>query len=59
VPVTAIASTADPRASVAAVRAWSAHTSRSFRMHLLSGGHFAVLEQPAATHAHLRAALGG
>jgi surfactin synthase thioesterase subunit len=57
VPITAIASTADPRASVATMRGWDRHTSRGFRMHLLSGGHFAVLEQAAVTRSHIYNAL--
>ncbi|MEZ0109839.1 surfactin synthase thioesterase subunit [Catenulispora sp. EB89] len=59
VPVTAIAATADPRASVAQMRGWGRQTSRGFRMHLLSGGHFAVLEHAEATRAFIRGAVEG
>lgn len=59
VPITAIAATADPRASVARMRGWGRQTSRAFRMHLLAGGHFAVLEQVEATQAFIRGALAG
>ncbi|WP_323747678.1 thioesterase II family protein [Catenulispora rubra] len=59
VPITAIAATSDPRASVAKMRGWGRHTSRSFRMHLLSGGHFAVLEQAETTRSFICGALAG
>lgn len=59
VPITAIAATADPRASVAQMRGWGRQTRRGFRMHLLPGGHFAVLEQAEATRAFICGALGG
>lgn len=59
VPITAIAATADPRASVAQMRGWGRQTRRGFRMHLLAGGHFAVLEQAEATRALICGALGG
>lgn len=59
VPITAIAATADPRASVAQMRGWSRHTRRAFRMHLIPGGHFAVLEQAEATRSFISGALAG
>lgn len=59
VPITAIAATADPRASVAQMRGWARQTRRGFRMHLLPGGHFAVLEQAEATRSFICAALAG
>jgi medium-chain acyl-[acyl-carrier-protein] hydrolase len=59
VPITAIAATADPGAGVAKMRGWSRQTSRAFRMHLLSGGHFAVLEQAEATRSFIHGALAG
>ena len=58
-PITAIAATADPRASVATMRGWSRQTGRIFRMQLLSGGHFAVFEQAEATRSFIRGALAG
>ncbi|TCB90059.1 thioesterase [Micromonospora zingiberis] len=39
-PITALTGDADPQASVAAVRAWSAHTSAGFDLRVFSGGHF-------------------
>ena len=59
VPITAIAATADPRAAVANMRGWGRQTGRRFRMHLLSGGHFAVLEQAEATRSFICDALAG
>ncbi len=56
-PVTALASTSDVRASVESVLAWREQTIRPFRGHVLEGGHFAVLEQEAVTLAQLAAAL--
>jgi surfactin synthase thioesterase subunit len=56
-PVTALASTADVRASVESVLAWREQTVRPFRGHVLAGGHFAVLEQEDVTLAHLATAL--
>ncbi|MEU0530756.1 thioesterase II family protein [Amycolatopsis tolypomycina] len=57
VPVTALASTSDVRASVESVLAWREQTVRPFRGHVLDGGHFAVLEQEDVTLAHLAATL--
>ncbi|WP_353942637.1 alpha/beta fold hydrolase [Streptomyces sp. HUAS MG91] len=56
-PVTALAATDDPRASVADAAAWEAHTTGPFTLRTLSGGHFAALEQAAATHRHIESAL--
>ncbi|MEU0442756.1 alpha/beta fold hydrolase [Streptomyces sp. NPDC006186] len=57
VPVTALAATDDPRASVADTAAWEAHTRAGFTLRTLLGGHFAALEQPDLTHKHIAAAL--
>ena len=57
VPITALAASADPRASVEAVAAWREHTTRGFTLHRLAGGHFAVLQQPYVTQELLRQAL--
>lgn len=46
VPVTAIAATDDPRASVESVAAWAQHTTGPFRLHVIDGGHFAIHDQP-------------
>ncbi len=57
VPITAIAATADPRASVESIEAWRDQTVRRFRTRVLTGGHFAVLEQGETTLSLLHAAL--
>ncbi|MFF3635576.1 thioesterase II family protein [Streptomyces sp. NPDC002250] len=57
VPVTAVAATDDPRASVADVAAWEAHTSAGFVLNTLMGGHFAALEQADLTRKYLASAL--
>lgn len=57
VPITAIAATEDPRASVESILAWRDHTVRRFRTHTLDGGHFAVLEQADTVLDFFRAAL--
>lgn len=58
VPVTALAATADARVPVGSVADWREQTVHGFTSHTLEGGHFAVFEQPAATQAFLRQALG-
>jgi surfactin synthase thioesterase subunit len=57
VPITAIASTDDPRAGVDSMTAWRDQTIRRARTHVLPGGHFAVLEQADTTLNWMRAAL--
>lgn len=57
IPVTAIASTGDPRAGVEAMAAWHAHTSATFTWRTMPGGHFAVLEHPSTTLGFLAEAL--
>ncbi|WP_199239257.1 thioesterase [Streptomyces sp. ICBB 8177] len=57
VPVTALAATDDPRAGAADVAGWRDQTLGRFRVHTLTGGHFAVLEQPEVTHRHITEAL--
>jgi surfactin synthase thioesterase subunit len=44
VPVTAFAATSDVRASIDQVSAWEEQTTKGFRMYMLPGGHFAVLD---------------
>jgi medium-chain acyl-[acyl-carrier-protein] hydrolase len=56
-PITAFASTADPRAEQWAVAAWASETSRPFELRVLPGGHFAVLKHAAFVHATIAAAL--
>jgi medium-chain acyl-[acyl-carrier-protein] hydrolase len=50
VPVTAFAATTDPRADPAPVAAWASHTTRDFRIYVLPGGHFAILDQASFVH---------
>ena len=57
VPITALASTQDPRADTESMLAWRDLTVRRFRAHTLVGGHFAVLEQAHVTQAYIRQAL--
>ena len=39
------------------MRGWAAQTTAGFRLHPLTGGHFAVLEQPEETLRVIGAAL--
>lgn len=57
VPLTVLASTADPRAAHHLQERWRELTAAEFRLHTLTGGHFAVLEQHERTHQHLGHAL--
>jgi surfactin synthase thioesterase subunit len=57
VPLTVIASTADPRADLALQHAWREHTTGAFELHTLVGGHFAVFEQEFRTHRFIADAL--
>jgi medium-chain acyl-[acyl-carrier-protein] hydrolase len=57
VPITVLASTADPRAPHGLQTGWRDHTTAAFGLNLLSGGHFAVLEQASATHRYLAGSL--
>jgi surfactin synthase thioesterase subunit len=57
VPITAIAATADPRVGAPTMQAWERHTTDRFELFSLVGGHFAVLEQAAATQRIVRRAL--
>jgi surfactin synthase thioesterase subunit len=57
VPVTAFASTADPRVRHDQVSCWREQTVAEFRFHLFTGGHFAVFEQRDRTHRYITAAL--
>lgn len=49
VPILAIAGTHDQQAKLDSMRGWAAQTTAGFRLHPLSGGHFAVLERSAET----------
>lgn len=57
VPITALGGTEDPRAGAAQLSAWRAQTTRAFRLHLVPGGHFAILRRPGPVHAVLAKAL--
>jgi surfactin synthase thioesterase subunit len=57
IPVTAIAGTSDARATVESMLAWREQTVARFRSRVLTGGHFAVLEQPDSTLYYIREAL--
>jgi surfactin synthase thioesterase subunit len=49
VPILAIAGTADRQAKLDSMRGWAAQTTAGFRLHPLTGGHFAALEQSDET----------
>lgn len=57
VPITALSSTMDPRASTEAVAGWRDQTTGGFETHCMPGGHFAVLERPGLTHRYIAQAL--
>lgn len=57
VPLTVFGATDDPRAGHAQLAAWVAQTGGEFALHMLDGGHFAVLEQTATVHAVIARAL--
>jgi surfactin synthase thioesterase subunit len=57
VPITALPSTDDPRASQELVARWREQTTAEFKLHTFAGGHFAVFEQAALTHSYLFEAL--
>jgi surfactin synthase thioesterase subunit len=59
VPITALASTADPRADIESMLAWRDLTVQRFKAYTLTGGHFAALEQAHVTQAYIRRALCG
>lgn len=57
VPVTVLSSDADPRATDALQRRWREQTTASCTVRTLTGGHFAVFEQPTLVKRHLAEAL--
>jgi surfactin synthase thioesterase subunit len=57
IPITAFAATEDAGADVAQLAAWDTQTRAGFRMHTLSGGHFAVFDHAPQVHGHIAAAL--
>ena len=46
-PVTAFTGDRDPKAGVDEVRAWHAHTTAGFELHVLDGGHFFLVDRQA------------
>jgi medium-chain acyl-[acyl-carrier-protein] hydrolase len=57
VPITVLASDADPRAPHRSQTKWSAQTSAAFALHTLPGGHFAIFEQADLTRGYLTGAV--
>lgn len=57
IPLTAIACTADPQASVAEVAAWRNHSTGPIELRTLIGGHFAVFEQASVTCRYIAEAI--
>ncbi|WP_344950066.1 thioesterase II family protein [Sphaerisporangium flaviroseum] len=57
IPITALPSTADPRAGQGQVARWKEQTTQEFALHTFVGGHFAVFEQAALTHKYISEAL--
>ncbi|WP_158224201.1 thioesterase II family protein [Micromonospora wenchangensis] len=58
IPIRAYAGSADPLVHAPAVAGWAGHTTSSFRLRTLPGGHLFHLESGAALRADIGAALG-
>jgi medium-chain acyl-[acyl-carrier-protein] hydrolase len=56
-PITAFAATDDMGADVGQMAAWERQTSAGFRLHTISGGHFAVFDQAAHVQSLITDAL--
>ncbi|MDJ0346723.1 thioesterase II family protein [Streptomyces sp. H10-C2] len=56
-PVTVLVGDNDPRVSIEEARAWGAHTTAEFGLHVFSGGHFYLAEHQRAVTERLRAVL--
>ncbi|MBB0245180.1 thioesterase [Streptomyces alkaliphilus] len=56
-PITALAADRDPRAGIRDMVGWRRETTGPFRCRVLSGGHFAVLEQAEVTRRRLAEGL--
>lgn len=56
-PITVIAGTDDPRAGIETMADWREQTTAPYRLHTVTGGHFAVLERPEVTHKIIAEAL--
>ena len=56
-PITVIAGTDDPRAGIETMAGWREQTTAPYRLHTVTGGHFAVLERPEVTHKIIAEAL--
>ncbi|MEV5878587.1 alpha/beta fold hydrolase [Streptomyces sp. NPDC052101] len=58
-PVTAFTGDEDPRADIAEVRAWQQHTGSAFRMNVLPGGHFFLVDRQDDVLAAIEERLAG
>lgn len=58
IPITAYSAEEDDGAGAAEMGPWSRHTSESFTLLTLRGGHFAVFAQAAAVQTHMTRRLG-
>jgi surfactin synthase thioesterase subunit len=47
-PITALTGTGDPKATIAEVKAWAAHTDGDFELKTYTGGHFYLLDHAGA-----------
>ncbi len=56
-PITALPSTDDPRATGELMARWREQTTGEFDLHTFVGGHFAVFEQADLTHKYINEAL--
>jgi surfactin synthase thioesterase subunit len=57
IPITAFTGDLDAGAGLPVMTAWEIHTSVSFQLHKLPGGHFALFEHADQVHAHIAEAL--
>jgi medium-chain acyl-[acyl-carrier-protein] hydrolase len=58
VPITAVAATHDARASLTSMRGWECQTQRDFRLHIVAGDHFSVINHPETVLGYLASAMG-
>lgn len=56
-PVTALIGDRDPKLDVASAKAWQRHTTAPFRLKVLPGGHFYLVERHAEVEGEIRAEL--
>lgn len=57
VPITVIAASDDPQAPLGSTDGWRRQTTGPYRRHVITGGHFAALQQAALTQRYLGDAL--